>query len=88
MLLPHPRHYELPAGADGQAVDEAVDLDPVHLLDAPEALAHLPDPQPSVPRAGDDCVSVVEGGQGGDPMGVIITGVSPVTPLYLASKLT
>ena len=88
MLLPHPRHYELPAGADGQAVDEAVDFDLVHLLDAPEALAHLPDPQPSVPGACDDGVSVVESGQGGDPMGIIITGVCPVTPLYLASKQT
>ena len=64
MLLSNPRHYELPAGADGQAVDEALDLYPVHLLDAPEPLAHLPHPEPAVPGPGDDCVCVVKGGQG------------------------
>ena len=88
VLLPHPRHDELPAGADGEAVDEPPDLYPVHLLDAPEALAHLPHPEPAIPGACDDGVSVVKGGQGRDPVGIIITGVGPVTPLYLASKQT
>ena len=53
-----------------------------------EALAHLPHPEPAIPGACDDGVSVVKGGQGRDPVGFIITGVGPVTPLYLASKQT
>ena len=88
VLLAHPGHNELPAVADGEAVDEPLDLYPVNLLDAPEPLPHLPHPEPAVPGAGDDGVGVVEGGQGGDPVRVVITIISPVTPLHLAIKQT
>ena len=83
MLLTQPGHNPAPTLTDVEAVDEAGQLDLVDLLDGPEGLPHLPDPQPAVPGAGDDGVGVLEGGHGRDPVRLLVTRVGPVTLLHL-----
>ena len=45
--------------------------------------SHLPHPEPAVPGAGDDGVSVGESRHGRHPVRVLVTGVLPVTLLHL-----
>ena len=88
VLLAQPSHHPPPAPADAQTINEARHGNLVELVEIPESIPDLPDPQPSVPPgAGQQQVGVAMGGQGGHPVRVLVGRVHPMTVMHLKYKI-